>query len=126
MTQLVLEGEVAFSNVREHEFYQGQDTGRYSLVCTMGEAEAAQLADLGVKVREYEGKKQRKFASKFHIPVVDANDEPFETEIPYGSKVRLLVQTGNEHPVHGTPTYLDRVRVLELAENDAGSTPAEF
>lgn len=127
MTQLVIEGTVAFSNVREHEFYKGQDTGRYTLVCTLDDSAASKLADLGVKLKTYEGKQQRKFASKFHIPVVDSQDEPVEQEIPYGSKVRLLVQTGNEHPVHGTATYLDRVRVLEFAETGEDShVPTDF
>ena len=119
----VISGEVAFCNLQEQEVYQGKSTGRYSVVITMDEAEASKLADQGVKIKEYEGRKQRKFASKFHVPIVDTNDQPFgEREIPYGSKVRLLVQTGNPHPVHGTPTYLNKVRVVEEAET---SVPAE-
>lgn len=120
---MVIKGVVAFSNLQEHESYQGKSTGRYSLVITMDDNEAAKLEAEGVNIKVYEGKKQRKFASKFHVPVVDLNDAPFEgREIPYGSEVRVLAALGNPHPVHGTPTYLNRVRIVEEAET---GIPAE-
>ena len=123
---IVTSGEVAFSNLTAHEVFQGTDTGKYSVVITMSETEASKLEDLGVKVKTYEDKKQRKFSSKFFIPVVDMDDAPFSGEIPYGSKVRLLWATADAHPQYGTPTYLNRVRVVELADGAGSETPDEF
>lgn len=128
MTQAkMVEGTVAFCNLKEHETYKGQSTGRYSLVVTLDPESANQLEADGVKLKEYEGRMQRKFASKFHVPIVDANDAPVDGEIPYGSTVRLLYKVGPSHPQFGCSTYLDRVRVLQFADNEAeSSVPAEF
>lgn len=122
---IVTTGVVAFSNLTAHEFYEGKDTGRYSLVATMSEAEANRLEDLGVRVKTYEDKKQRKFASQYPVGVVDIDDRPITTEIPHGSVVRLLWQNGPAHPEWGVPTYLNKVRVVEMAESIA-ETPEEF
>jgi hypothetical protein len=46
----------------------------------------------------------------------DAEGGRYNGEVPYNSKVRLKYKTGPAHPVHGTPTYLEAVRVLEEAE----------
>jgi hypothetical protein len=127
MTGLVTSGVVAFSNLTECEVYQGQSTGRYSLVITMDEASASPLGDMGVKLKEYDGKKQRKFASKFHVQVVDTDDQPVNGEIPYGSKVRVLWKAGDAHPQHGVGTYLNKVRVVEFAENGSDEEePSDF
>ena len=125
-TTMVTTGVVAFSNLTKHEVYEGKDTGRFSLVCTMSDADASILEDMGVNVKTYDGKKQRKFASKFFVPVVDLEDAPFQGELPYGSVVRLLWVAGPSHPEHKVPTYLNRVRLVELADGIAGETPEEF
>ena len=119
MTGIVTQGVVAFSNLTEPEQYQGQSTGRYSLVLTIADGEVSKLEDMGIKVRSYEDTRQRKWASKFHVPVVDAEDKPFVGEIPYGSVVRVLWKAGDAHPVHGVATYLNKVRVVELSEGEA-------
>ena len=129
---IVTNGVVAFSNLQEFDTYKGQSTGRYSLVITMDDKDASVLSDMGVKVKEYakageEPKKQRKFASKYKVDIVDMNNEPIQTEIPFGSKVRVLWATGDAHPVHGAPTYLNKVRVVEMAETSAlDEVPPEF
>ncbi len=125
MTGIVTSGVVAFSNLTECEFYQGQSTGRYSLVITLNDADASKLEDMGVKLKEYNDNKQRKFASKFHVPIVDIDDHPFVGEIPYGSKVRVLWKDGDTHPVHGVATYLNKVRVVEFAEGEV-EAPEDF
>ena len=51
----VLEGAIAFENLDEHEYYQGQSTGKYSVVLSLDEATASKLIDKGVKMREYDG-----------------------------------------------------------------------
>lgn len=115
----VLTGKAAFVNLTETEQYQGQDTGRYTLTVTLDDDSAQMLSSQGVKLRDYEGKAQRKFSSKYPVRVIDAEDNPFIGSITRGSTIRLSYKTGPAHPVHGTPTYLNAVRVLELAD-DAG------
>jgi len=116
----VVEGTLAFENLDTHEMYQGQSTGKYSVVISVDEDTASSLSGSGVKMREYEGKAQRKFASKYDVPVYDKEGMPFTGRIGRGSKVRLLWQEGPPHPVHGVSTYLNKIKVLEVAEQDDG------
>jgi hypothetical protein len=116
----VLEGNVAFANLDEHEEYQGQSTGKYSLVLSLEDAQADELANKGVKLREYEGVKQRKFSTKYEVPMFDADGNDFSGRLTRGSKVRVQYAEGKPHPVHGTSTYLSKVKVLELAEASDG------
>lgn len=116
----VAKGTVAFSNLTEHEVYNNQSTGKFSLVIVLDEAEASKLEDLGVKLKEYEDKVQRKFASKFNVGVIDADDQPVAGEIPRGSKVNVLYKLGDDHPQHGVGTYLAKVRVTEMADSMEG------
>ena len=120
------EGTVAFQNLQQTEVYQGQDTGRYTLTLSVEEDMASKLSDEGVKVKDYEGTAQRKFASKFPVRIVNANDEPFMGAIPKGSLVRVQYKLGDSHPVHATPTYLNAVRVLELGEESGDAIEEGF
>jgi len=117
-----IEGLVAFSNVTEHDVYNGQSTGKYSLTITMEDDVADELSSKGVKVKEYQPEdkvfKQRKFTSKFDLRVIDANDNPYSGEIPRNSRVRLLYNLGPAVGDHGTSTYLKAVRVLEEAPQE--------
>ena len=124
MSSQVIEGTVNFSNVTQHDEYQGQSTGRFSLTITMSEDDASTLSWQGIKIKDYEGNKQRKFNSKFDIALFDADGNKYSGEVPYNSRVRLKYKTGPAHPVHGTPTYLEAVRVLE--EADAPEGMADF
>ena len=67
MTATTVEGVVNFSNVTEHDVYNGQSTGAYSMTITLSEDDAAELAANGVKIKDYQGNKQRKFLSLIHI-----------------------------------------------------------
>ena len=116
MSSQVIEGIVNFSNVTQHDVYNGQDTGTFSMTITMSEDDAAGLATQGVKIKEYEGLKQRKFKSKFDVSLYTVEGDKYTGEVPYNSRVRLKFKTGPAHPVHGTPTYLEAVKVLEEAE----------
>ena len=116
MASQVIEGTVNFSNVTQHDVFNGQDTGTFSMTITMSDDDAATLAAQGVKIKEYEGAKQRKFKSKYAINMYNAEGDRYNGEVPYNSRVRLKFKTGPAHPVHGTPTYLEAVKVLELAE----------
>ena len=114
----VISGKAAFINLTEHEQYQGQSTGKYSIVVTLDNPSAELLKGQGVKVRLYEDSHQRKFASKFDTPIFDINNDPFIGTIPRGSLVKVQYTLGQEHPVHGITPYLDKIRVVELAESD--------
>ena len=116
----IIEGTVNFSNLTAHDVYNGQDTGAYSMTITLDEDDAASLAAQGVKIKDYQGAKQRKFKSKFEIKRFDAEGNRYNGEVPYNSKVRLKYVLGQPHPVHGVSTYLEAVKVLEEAEMTEG------
>ena len=117
----VVEGVLNFSKVTEHDIYNGQDTGAYSVTITMSEEDANTLSAQGIKIKDYQGNKQRKFKSKYDILVLDAEGNKYAGEVPYNSKVRLKYKLGNPHPVHGVATYLEAIKVLEEAEMPEGS-----
>jgi hypothetical protein len=121
----VVEGKVAFSHVTEHDSYMGQTTGKYSLTITLDPDAAEDLANKGIRVKEYEGNGQRKFQSKFDVEVMDKEGFPFSGEIPRGSVVRVLYALGQDHPQWGVSTYLNKVKVLEAADM-ASEVPEEF
>jgi len=125
MTATIVEGVVNFSKLTEHDVYNGQDTGAYSMTITMSEDDASTLAANGVKIKDYQGNKQRKFKSKYDIKVFDADGNPYNGEVPYNSTVRLKYKMGPAHPVHGVSTYLEAVKVLEEAEMAMGDA-ADF
>ena len=70
MTATTVEGIVNFSKLTEHDVYNGQDTGAYSMTITMSEDDASTLAANGIKIKDYQGNKQRKFKSKYDIKAV--------------------------------------------------------
>jgi len=125
MTATIVEGVVNFSKLTEHDVYNGQDTGAYSMTITMSEDDASTLAASGIKIKDYQGNKQRKFKSKYDIKVFDADGNPYNGEVPYNSTVRLKYKMGPAHPVHGVSTYLEAVKVLEEAEMAVGDA-ADF
>ena len=128
---IVTTGEVAFCNITEHDTYKGKSTGNYTITITLSDSEARKLADMGVQVKEYTNnetgvtKLQRKFKTQYHVPVVDLEGHPVAGEIPYGSTVRVLWTAGEPSEDYGTPTYLQRIRVVEMSESDT-SVPEEF
>lgn len=119
MSAQVIEGVLNFSHVTSHDVYNGQDTGAYSVTVTLSEDDASALSAQGVKVKDYQGAKQRKFKSKFDVKVYDADGQPYAGEIPYNSTVRVKYKLGKPHPVHGTSTYLEAIKVLQEAEQEA-------
>ena len=113
----VVTGKVAFVNLSEHEIYEGKSTGKYSIVLTLDDENAAKMEAQGVKLRTYEGTKQRKFASQYDVSVYELNGDEFMGQVTRGSEVRVQYTLGKEHPVHGITPYLDKVRVVELADS---------
>lgn len=120
MTATTVEGVVNFSNLTQHDVFNGQDTGAYSMTITLSEDDAATLAASGVKIKDYQGNKQRKFKSRYEIKRFDVDGNPYDGEVPYNSRVRLKYKLGQPHPVHGVATYLEAVKVLEEAEFEGG------
>lgn len=114
----VINGTVAFANLAEHEVFNGQSTGKYSLVLTLEPDDAEKLQAEGVKVKEYKNQQQRKFATQYDdFPVVDLDGEPVsKSSVRYGDKVRIKYQLGKPHPVHGCAPYLQAVRIVEKGE----------
>ena len=114
----VINGVVAFANLAEHEVYNGQSTGKYSLVLTLDDSEAEKLEKEGIKLKMYKNQAQRKFATKFEdFAVIDNDGEPVSrASVRYGDKVRVKYNLGNEHPVHCVAPYLQAVRVVEKGE----------
>ena len=45
----VVEGKIAFENLDTHEIYQGQSTGKYSVVISLDEPTAEKLSASGIK-----------------------------------------------------------------------------
>ncbi len=122
---MIAQGTVAFESLNEHDIFNGQSTGKYTLTLTLDETSAQTLEGQGVKLKDYEGKAQRKFSSQYPVSVFDLEGKPFLGQVTRGSKVRVQWKKGNTHPVHGTPPYLEKVRVLELAEA-SGSVDEDF
>ena len=113
----VITGKVAFSNLIEHEIYEGKSTGKYSLVLTLDDENSAKLEAQGVKMRQYDGQNQRKFASQYDVAVYELSGSEFLGQITRGSDVRVQYSLGKDHPVYGQTPYLDKIRVLQLADS---------
>ena len=116
----VITGKVAFANLNEHEVFNGQSTGKYSVVLTLDDDEADKLQAEGIKIKTYKNQPQRKFTTKFEdIPVVDMDDNPLgKGAVRWGDTVRVRYAVGKPHPVHGSSPYLQAIRVIEKGEND--------
>jgi len=111
-------GTVAFSDLTTTEMFNGQDTGKYSIVLNMSAEEAAKLTALDVKVKEYQNMPQRKFVTKFAgFEVIDAEGDPLPKAIPYGSEVKILWEPSKPHPSGARAAYFKKIRVLKMAEH---------
>jgi len=117
----VVNGTVAFANLTEHEVFNGQSTGKYSVVVSLDDAEAQKLEAEGVKIKTYKDQPQRKFTTKFEdFTVIDNEGEPVSKgSVRWGDKVRIKYNLGNPHPVHGCTPYMQAIRVVEKGEMDS-------
>jgi hypothetical protein len=114
----VITGKVAFANLTEHESFNGQSTGKYSVVLSLDEDEAQKLQNEGVKIKTYKNQPQRKFTTQYEdFTVIDNDGEPVsKASVRWGDTVRVKYNVGKPHPVHGSSPYLQAIRVLEKAE----------
>lgn len=118
----LIQGEAVFSHVSKKDIYMGQES-KYNVTLVLSDEDAKDLEDKGVKVTTYKEVKQRKFASNYIPDVVTIDSELFEGEVPRGSIVKVQFRLGDDHPVHGVTTYLEKLKVLQLGE---GSTDEDF
>ena len=103
-----LNGEVVFSNLAEHDNY-----GKFSVVVALDDEATKKLESQGVKVKDYEGKKQRAFKTKFEFQYVDADKKTQEGELGRGSKVTIAYKLGEPYEEYGVTTYLQGIKVVE-------------
>lgn len=122
----VATGKVAFESLYQTDVFNGMDTGKYNIVLTLDDESKAQLENQGVKLKEYEGKFQRKFTSKYPVQVFDAAGLEFTDAVTRGSEVRVKYSLGKPHPAHGTTAYLTAVKVMELAEDTEEGQNGDF
>ena len=110
-------GTVSFANLDEHEEFNGQSTGAYSIVITLDDEGAEQLEAEGVRLKTYKETMQRKFKSKYDVLVVDADKEAIRADsVRWGDKVVVKYSLGAKHPQWGVTPYLTAVQVLEHNE----------
>jgi len=116
----VITGKVAFANLTEHESFNGQSTGKYSVVLSLDEDEAQKLQNEGVKIKTYKNQPQRKFTTQYEdFTVIDNDGEPVsKASVRWGDTVRVKYNVGKPHPVHGSSPYLQAIRVIEKGENE--------
>ena len=116
----VITGKVAFANLTEHESFNGQSTGKYSVVLSLDEDEAQKLQNEGIKIKTYKNQPQRKFTTQYEdFTVIDNDGEPVsKASVRWGDTVRVKYNVGKPHPVHGSSPYLQAIRVIEKGENE--------
>ena len=67
---MLVEGTTIFKTfLTQHDSYQGQSTGKYSIQVKLDGATASKLTKDGVHIKEYDGEPIRKFTSRFDVPV---------------------------------------------------------
>ena len=121
---MLVEGETIFKTfLTEHDTYQGQSTGKYSLQIKLDGATASRLTKEGVVIKEYEGEPIRKFTSRYDVPVYISKTEKWEEELPSGTKVKLNYIT-KKHPTAGEVPYVQSILVLEMGEGMANDPKA--
>ena len=104
-------GEVVFSNLTSHDNY-----GKFSVMVTLDEEATKKLEGQGIKVKDYEGKKQRAFKTQFEFQYVDADKKKQEGELGRGSKVVIAYKLGEPYGEYGVTTYLQGVKVMEAVK----------
>lgn len=118
-------GKAIFSVLTKTDFFNGKDTGYYKLTLTLDDDSVQKLESEGVRLKDYEGTKQRQFKSKHKVEVLNMDGSPYEGEIPRGSEVRVLYATGPNNPDYKVPVYMNKVRLVVEAEGGQ-EVPEEF
>ena len=123
---MLVEGTTIFQTyLTQHDVYQGQSTGKYSIQVQLDGDTASKLTKAGVVIKEYDGEPIRKFTSRYDVPVHIYDKEVWDKELPSGTKVRIEYIT-KKHPTAGEVPYVKRVLVLEMGEGDGGGDAGFF
>jgi hypothetical protein len=123
---MLVEGTTIFqTHLTQHDVYQGQSTGKYSIQIQLDGTTASKLTKAGVIIKEYDGEPIRKFTSRYDVPVHISDKETWDKELPSGTKVRLEYIT-KKHPTAGEVPYVKRVLVLEMGEGGSSGGDAGF
>ena len=117
-------GIVAFNNLITKDVYRGEVATSFSVTLTFDEVERDKLHELGVKTKAYKDVFQNKFTTRYDMSDkivfgVEGLDKeecvPFNLpELSYGARVRAMFTLGDDHPVYGFGTRLERMRVFEV------------
>ena len=117
-------GIVAFNNLITKDVYRGDVATSFSITLTFDEVERDKLHELGVKTKAYKDVFQNKFSTRYDMSDkivfgVEGLDKeecvPFDLpELSYGARVRVMFTLGDDHPVYGFGTRLERMRVFEV------------
>ena len=115
----LIEGSTLFkTHLTATEFYNGTDTGKYSVTIELTDETKKSLEDLGVITKEYDGTPLRRFQSRYPIDVYNDNGlvKPEKVqELPQGSKIRIDYIT-RPNPNNGEIPYAKRIMILELGK----------
>ena len=126
MSRPTIEGTVAFCHLRTHGTYQGQPQDMYEITIAVTDDDARKLEAEGIKVKDYNGVKQRHFRTKNKLPIYGPDLTEWDgDEIPKGAIVKLIYQKsktpfGN----FGYSVYVQEgVQILSIGKKQI---PAEF
>ena len=115
---LLLESvEVAFCHLITPKKFDENSEAKFEITVTMSEEKAKTLEDLGIKVKTYQGKRQRTFRSIYDVKFVDQEKVKQTEELPRDSVVNIAYQVGEPYGQYGNSTFLKGVQVLERAES---------
>jgi len=116
----VIEGTAYWTKLNQKDEY----SNKYQMdIGNLSEETKELLKENGVKLKNKDDDRGEFITprSKFAVPVMDSNKEPFDSEslIGNGSSVKARVAFNKSHPMvekYGTSLYLNKVQIVELVK----------
>ena len=115
--QLLESVEVAFCHLITPKKFDENSEAKFEITVTMPDDKAKELEALGIKIKTYEGQRQRTFRSKYDVRFVDKEKVKQTEELPRGSVVDVAFELGEPYGNFGNSTFLKGVQVIEKAES---------
>jgi len=109
--------EVAFCHLITPKKFDEHSQAKFEITVTMPDDKAKELEALGIKVKTYEGQRQRTFRSKYDVRFVDKEKVKQTEELPRGSVVDVAFELGEPYGEFGNSTFLKGVQVIKKAES---------
>ena len=109
--------EVAFCHLITPKKFDENSEAKFEITVTMSDEQAKSLEELGIKIKTYEGKRQRTFRSRYEVRFVDREKVKQTEELPRDSVVDVAYELGEPYGQFGNSTFLKGVQVLERAES---------